>query len=129
MRARASDSIGDVLLDQRVVAGIGNVFKSEILFGARVHPLVLVSRLSDADLERVLDVALEQLRANVMRSGDTLSVAVGRRTTRSLDPHEKLWVYGRGGRRCRICGHAIRSRAAGPEARLTYWCPECQRAR
>jgi len=126
LRARGGDTIGDALLDQRVVAGIGNVFKSEILFVARIDPFARVSSLSDAELERLVAVAREQLAANVMGRSQTLSPAIGRRTTRSLDPREKLWVYGRGGRKCRHCGALIHSKKAGLDARLTYWCPACQ---
>ena len=126
MRQRSRDAIGDVLLNQRVIAGIGNVFKAEVLFLAGVNPFAPVAALTDASLDRVIDIAVEQLAANVMTATQTLSRAVGRRTTRSLDPNEKLWVYGRGGRPCRRCGTPIASRAAGPEARLTYWCPRCQ---
>jgi len=111
------------------LSGIGNVFKCEALFLAGVHPFTRVSALPDAALEHIVDVARDQLRANVLSRSQTLSVAFGRRTTRSLDPREKLWVYGRGGRACRRCGAAIASRAAGPDARLTYWCPACQPAR
>jgi len=126
IRARGGDAIADVLLNQRVVAGIGNVFKSEILFLAGVHPFTPASALSEAAIERLIDVALQQLRANVMSSSQTLSPAVGRRTTRSLDPGTKLWVYGRRGKPCRRCGTPIASRATGLDARLTYWCPTCQ---
>lgn len=128
IKARAGAQIGDVLLDQRALAGIGNVFKSEILFLAKVYPFRIVSRLADPEIEQLLDVAREQLRANVLTPSQTLSVAFGRRTTRSLDPREKLWVYGRGGKPCRRCGTAIASRAAGADARLTFWCPACQPA-
>ena len=126
LRARGGDAIGDALLNQRVVAGIGNVFKSEVLFVARIDPFAPVSSLSDTELERLVAVAREQLAANVMSRSQTLSPAIGRRTTRSLDPREKLWVYGRGGRKCRRCGALIRSKKTGPDARLTYWCPACQ---
>ena len=98
IRAQGGDAIGDALLNQRVVAGIGNVFKSEILFVAGIDPFAPVSSLGDAELERLVEVAREQLAANVMGRSQTLSPAIGRRTTRSLDPREKLWVYGRGGR-------------------------------
>jgi endonuclease-8 len=126
IKARAAVEIGDVLLDQRAVAGIGNVFKSEILFLARTYPFRLVSTLADQEIEKLLDIAREQLRANVLTQSQTLSVAFGRRTTRSLDPREKSWVYGRSGKPCRTCGAVIASRAAGSDARLTYWCPRCQ---
>jgi len=126
LRTWRSDTIGDALLNQRVVAGIGNVFKSEILFVARIDPFAPVSSLSDAELDRLVAVARELLAANVMSRSQTLSPAIGRRTTRSLDPREKLWVYGRDGRRCRRCGAPIHSKKAGLDARLTYWCPACQ---
>ena len=127
MRQRR-DPIADVLLDQRVMAGIGNVFKSEILFLAEVDPFAKPAELSDAQLERVIATAQAQLRANVLPPSRTLSPAFGRRTTRSLDPDQKLWVYGRGGKPCRRCGAPIQSRATGLDARLTYWCPRCQRS-
>ena len=126
LRGRGRDAIADALLNQRVVAGIGNVFKSEILFLAGVDPFTPVTALSDEALDRLLDISRAQLAANVMSRSQTLSPAVGRRTTRSLDPREKLWVYGRGGKPCRRCGTAISSKKTGLHARLTYWCPTCQ---
>jgi endonuclease-8 len=128
LKARTTAQIGDALLDQRALAGIGNVFKCEVLFLAGVDPFARVGALSDATLGRIVDAAREQLRANVLPRSGTLSVAFGRRTTRSLDPREKLWVYGRSGRACRRCGAPIAARAAGLDARLTYWCPACQPA-
>ena len=127
LRASGSDPIAEALLNQRVLAGIGNVFKSEILFLAGVYPFTPVSSLTDADLERIVEISREQLAANVMGRSRTLSPASGRRTTRSLDPSAKLWVYSRGGKPCRRCGAAIQSNKRGPDARVTYWCPDCQR--
>jgi endonuclease VIII len=129
MRARPDDAIGDVLLNQRVMAGIGNVFKSEILFLAAIDPFTAVSALSDAELARLVDISRRQLGASVMTRGQTLSRSTGRTTTRSLDPNSSLWVYGRGGKRCRRCGAAIEARKTGVDARLTYWCPRCQPTR
>jgi endonuclease-8 len=126
MRERGSDAIADVLLNQRVVAGIGNVFKSEILFLAGIEPFTPVAELRDADLERLIGIAREQLAANVMSRSQTLSRSIGRRTTRSLDPVVQLWVYGRGGRPCRRCGSIIQAKKTGLDARLTYWCARCQ---
>ena len=127
LRARGDDGIGDALLNQRVMAGIGNVFKSEILFVAGIEPFRRVAALSDEEVTRTIGVAGELLRANVLAPAQTLSIAIGRRTTRSLDPNEKLWVYGRGGKPCRRCGTRTESHKSGPDARLTYWCPHCQR--
>jgi endonuclease VIII len=126
MRARGRETVADVLLDQRVVAGIGNVFKSEILFLAGIEPFTPVAALSDADLERLVGISRDQLKANVLDRSKTLSLAIGRRTTRSLDPNAKLWVYGRGGKPCRRCGTMIQMRKTGIDARLTYWCSQCQ---
>jgi endonuclease-8 len=127
LRAHGGEAIGDVLLNQRVIAGIGNVFKAEILFEAHIDPFTPVARLTDADLERVIAIARDQLRASVLDRAQTLSVASGRRTTRSLDPSARLWVYGRGGKPCRRCGAIVQSKKTGLDARLTYWCPECQK--
>ncbi len=126
MRARGGEAIGDVLLNQRVLAGIGNVFKSEILFLAGVDPFTPVASLDDDRLSRILAIARDALAANVLGRSQTLSLAVGRRTTRSLDPNAKLWVYGRSGKPCRRCGSIVQATKTGIDARLTYWCPVCQ---
>jgi endonuclease-8 len=126
MREHARDPIADVLLNQRVVAGIGNVFKSEILFAAGISPFAVVDSLTDADLERLVGMARDQLAASVLDRSRTLTPAIGRRTTRSLDPSAKLWVYSRRGKPCRRCGAIIQSKKSGSDARLTYWCPQCQ---
>jgi len=126
MRARGRERIGDVLLNQRVVAGVGNVFRSEILFVAGVNPLLPVAEVSDDDLRRVIEAGRALLAANVTDRRRLLTTAVGRRTTRSLDPSVKLWVYGRSGKPCRRCGAPIAADTSGPDARVTYWCPSCQ---
>jgi endonuclease-8 len=126
IRARAGDPIADVLLDQRVVSGAGNVFKSEILFVAGIDPFTPVSALTDTAIDRLLEVAVSQLRVNVVDRSRSLAAASGRRTTGSLHPSKGLWVYGRGGLPCRKCGTRIQRRKTGLDARLTYWCPVCQ---
>jgi endonuclease VIII len=126
IRARGREVVGDALLNQRVVAGIGNVFKSEILFLAGIEPFTPVAALSDPDIERLVTISREQLAANVMTRSQTLNPSIGRKTTRSLDPNTKLWVYGRGRKPCRRCGAPILARKSGLDARLTYWCPRCQ---
>ena len=128
MRARGRDGVADLLLNQRVVAGIGNVFKSEILFVAGIDPFMPAASLSDADLERIVGIARDQLAAAVLDRSKTLARSIGRRPTRSLDPAAALWVYSRGGKPCRRCGAIILSKKTGLDARLTYWCPQCQRA-
>ena len=126
MRAASGAAIADVLLDQRVVAGIGNEFKSEILFLAGVHPFTPAGSLADSDLQRLIEVSRAQLAANVLTSSQSLTIVRGRRTTRRMDPSAKTWVYGRLNEPCRKCGTRIRSRKTGIYARLTYWCPQCQ---
>jgi endonuclease-8 len=126
MRGRGPGAVSDALLDQRVVAGIGNVFKSEILFLAGIQPFRPVAALSDTDLERLIGISRDQLAANVMTRSQTLNPSMDRTTTRSLDPNRRLWVYGRGGKPCRRCGTMIQVTKTGIDARLTYWCPQCQ---
>ena len=127
MRASGRMAIADALLDQRILAGIGNVLKSEILFVAGVDPFAAVHQLDDDTLARLLDVSRRLMNMNVVETA-TSGPRVGRRTTGSLDPFQKLWVYGRGGKPCRRCGSRIQSRKTGSDARLTYWCQTCQRA-
>ena len=117
--------IADVLLNQRVVAGIGNEFKSEVLFVAGVHPFTPVSALSDAELARIFGIGRDQLRANTAVR-ERLAPSRGRRTRDSLDRDGALWVYGRGGKPCRKCGTLIQAKKTGIDARLTCWCPRCQ---
>jgi endonuclease-8 len=128
IRTQGRTAIADVLLNQRVVAGIGNIFKSEVLFLTGVYPFRPASELSDDTLRLIVTEAQTQLRANVLDSSQTLSRAAGIRTTRSLDPSAKLWVYGRAGKPCRKCGAPILAKKTGVDARLTYWCPRCQKS-
>jgi endonuclease VIII len=124
--AQGSIAVGDALLNQRVVAGIGNVLKSEILFVAGINPFAPVASLDEAAAGRLIDIARELLTANVLDPVQRLNAGAGRSTTRSMNPSAKLWVYGRAGKPCRRCGAAIQSNKTGVDARLTYWCPRCQ---
>ena len=125
MAGLATEPLHDVLLNQRVVAGIGNVLKSEVLFVARINPFMQAVELADEAFDRLMDAARRLMDMNT-RESTTLPPAFGRRTTGSLDPHAKLYVYGREGKPCRACGSAIEARKTGLDARLTYWCPRCQ---
>jgi formamidopyrimidine-DNA glycosylase len=108
--------IADVLLDQRIAAGIGNVYKSEVLWACRLHPQTPLGRV-DAELRRrLLETAATLLQANLTTS---------RRTT-VAGPPGSLAVYGRSRRPCRRCATAIRSQRTGRDNRSTYWCPSCQ---
>jgi endonuclease-8 len=128
LRALAGTELSDALLNQRAIAGVGNVFKSEVLFVCGLHPFRTVASLSDAEVEALVDAARTLLKANVIDGARSAAPTWGgaRRTTRSLDPGARLWVYGRSGKPCRRCGTAIEYRRQGRDARGTYWCPHCQ---
>ena len=129
LRSYASEEVGDVLLHQQVLAGVGNVFKSEICFVESVNPFCLVSALNDEQVAALIATAQRLVAANVLEdAGNTIVTYRGqqRRTTRSSSPQESLWVYGRSGDPCRRCGDAIRHRLQGPDARVTFWCQTCQ---
>ncbi len=126
--ARGEEEIADVLLNQRVVAGIGNVFKSEICFACGVHPFRHVSTLTRNEVECLVATSRKLLLANVSAGVDDgiVTYTGARRTTRAADPGARLWVYGRRGKPCRRCGTEVLSRKQGVGARSTYWCPQCQ---
>jgi endonuclease VIII len=108
-REHPSRQLGDALLDQRLVAGIGNVWKAESLWRARVSPWLALDETTDEELERVLREAARLMRA---------SVEGGR---------EERAVYRKAGRPCPRCREPIRSRGQGDDNRTAYWCPGCQR--
>jgi endonuclease-8 len=108
--SRADLSIGEALLDQRALAGIGTIWRAETLWTEKVSPFVLVSELDDATLERLIGTARRLLHASV-RNGTP----------------GPMGAYRRVGRPCRRCGTVIRSRRYGRDmARTVYWCPRCQ---
>jgi endonuclease VIII len=101
--------VGDALLDQRLVSGIGNIWKAESLWDARVSPWRPLADVTDVELTAVLESAHVKMRSGVE----------GTRTLRH--------VYRRAARPCRRCGTVIRSYPQGDAARTAYWCPGCQR--
>ncbi|CAN5657531.1 Fpg/Nei family DNA glycosylase [soil metagenome] len=130
IHARSTEQVADVLLNQRVLAGIGTVYKSEVLFFCSVSPFAPVSALTETEIQLLVTTARKFLRANVTGGMAAMTTYSGfRRTTGRSDPHERLWVYGRAGDPCRRCGSPIQIRAQGRDARLTYWCSTCQPSR
>ena len=120
LRALGPVPLGVALMRQSAVAGIGNVYKSELLFLARRSPFVPVTAVAADELRGLLERARALMTANV--------AAGGPRRTR-LDraaPRERLWVYERSGRPCRVCGATIVMHRQGDQARSTYACPRCQ---
>jgi endonuclease-8 len=122
--------VGVALLTQSILAGLGNVFKSEVCFASGVSPFRRVDTLSQDELLRLVNTARSFLLANVREtSGDRMVTYPGlRRTTGRSNLEESLWVYGRRREPCRKCGAAIESYKQGLEARTTFWCPQCQPA-
>lgn len=117
-RARATDlpTISDLLLDQSVMAGVGNVFKNEVLFMEKVHPEADPADLDDEVLRRIIRQSRKQLLANrTTRDRVTTGGARG-----------NLWVYKATRRPCRRCGEPIVEGWVGAFPRITYWCDACQ---
>jgi endonuclease-8 len=120
--------IGVALLDQSIIAGLGNVFKSEVCFLAKVNPFQRIGDLSRVQLESLVSIGRRVITANTgPGSGDQIvTYTAVRRTTGSSNPAERLWVYRRAGEPCRTCGALILTRKQGIAARTTFWCPICQ---
>jgi endonuclease-8 len=129
LSAQPEMEIGSALLRQWIIAGVGNVFKSEVCFAAHVNPFRKIASLSSIELREVVSQADRLLRANVLDTSENKIVTYTgfRRTTGRADASARLWVYGRTNEPCRLCGTVIRSRRQGSEARLTFWCPNCQK--
>jgi endonuclease-8 len=124
------DEIAVVLLNQRVMAGLGNVYKSEVAFAAGVNPFRQMRTITPREMERMVDVSQRYMQANV-KDGGTLGEGIvtysgPRRTTGAMDRSDRTWVYGRQGQECRRCGTPIEMRKQGVAVRSTYWCPVCQ---
>jgi endonuclease-8 len=118
LRRDADVSIGEALLDQRNLAGIGNLYKSEVLFIERVHPWTPVRDVPD--LERMVATALRLMHANREHPEQSTTGLTGR--------GRDHWVYGRTGEACLRCRTPIERAEQGipPRARSTWWCPTCQ---
>jgi endonuclease-8 len=104
--------VGEVILDQRVVAGIGNVWKAESCFAARVDPWRPVGRVSDEEAVAIVQFARAQMRESAALDGWS---------------ERPRAVYGRREEPCPRCGTPLRQRGQGDDNRTTFWCPGCQR--
>jgi endonuclease VIII len=118
LRAEPARAVGEALLDQRNLAGIGNLYKAEVLFLRGVDPWRPVGDVTG--LDALVSLAQRLMDANKERFGQV--------TTGVRRPGEQTWVYGRAGRPCRRCGTPIRAADQGGEGgeRVTFWCPRCQ---
>jgi endonuclease-8 len=119
LRTDPARPVGEALLDQRNLAGVGNIFATEMLFLRGLSPWRPVGEVSD--LRALVELGQRLLDANKERAG-IITTGVTRRG-------EETWVYGRAGRPCRRCGTPIRraEQGAAGEERLRFWCPACQR--
>jgi endonuclease-8 len=129
-RARRRDArpVAELLLDQTVACGIGNVYKSELLFRAGVHPETPARELADATLAALYADARALLAANLGPwHRTTVRRVTPERPLRRGEP--RLFVYGRPGRPCRRCQARVAVARVGDRARPTFWCPRCQPAR
>jgi endonuclease VIII len=119
-RSRPPDlAIGELLLDQRVVAGIGNIWRCESLFVEGRNPWQPHSALTDEELDRLVLTASRLMRSQ-------LGPWQPEHGSHGVQARSRRWVYGRGGRPCRRCGTPIQTRRHGEGARVVYWCPRCQ---
>ncbi len=116
-------AIKQVIMDAKVVVGVGNIYASESLFRAGILPRTPAKRISSARLQRLVDAIREVLGQSIREGGTTL------RDFLNSDGNpgyfkQRLFVYGREGEPCRVCGTPIRQAVMGQ--RSTYWCPKCQ---
>ena len=108
--------IAEVLLDQQVVSGVGNVDRCEVLWAVGLSPFATAGSISAADAREIVETAARLLRSNVGHSSRVVVPEVG----------STLSVYGRNGQRCERCGDTIKVKRIGEMKRLLYWCPGCQ---
>ena len=116
-RRRNELPMGEAPMNQSIVSGIGNVYKSELLYLDQTHPLTFVTDTSDETLTNIITRARKLLRRNVLG---------GPRRTRFRGDGHTLWVYGRQGEPCLKCGAMIHLTRQGDLGRTTYFCPSCQ---
>ncbi len=115
--------VGDALLDQRTCAGIGNVWKSEGCFLARIDPWRPLASVSDDEALTLVRGIRPLMRLSVERGGRIVTHEPQRHGSRA---DVRMWVFERAGLPCRVCDTPIRARGQGDDNRTTYWCPRCQ---
>jgi endonuclease-8 len=121
-REHGGREIALALLDQRIAAGIGNIYKSEALFEAGVDPRTRIAQLDDATLEAIYAIARRQMLANLGPAPRTTRAALT-----GAPPGARYFVYSRTGKPCARCGAAIACTSQGDDPpRWTWWCPTCQ---
>ena len=122
MPGYANREVGELLTDQRVAAGIGNIYKSEVLFECRLHPRTRMRDVAEAKVAELFERAAHLMRLNLLTRRRT-AVPLRRRSTPSS---QRLWVYMRNGKPCLDCATPIERIMQGDLHRSTYFCPHCQ---
>lgn len=126
MLSRRTVPIGAALLDQKALAGIGNVYRAELLFLTGIDPAIPAKDVEEESVERLWDETVRQLRLGE-KSGRIITVdpdELGAKSRKDLKRNERLYVYKRDGEPCRRCSAEIRSSEMG--GRTIWWCPDCQ---
>jgi len=118
LRALAECSLGEALMTQTAISGVGNIYKSETLFICRLNPFQTISELNFQQLVGVVQTARELLKKNAQPG------SAQRTTTNGMN--SAYWVYKRSGKPCFICGSTVRMQRQGTLHRSTYYCPSCQ---
>lgn len=116
-RTQNTTTIGEAVMNQTVVSGIGNVYKSEVLFCEHLHPKTLVAKLSNERLLALREMSVKLMKRNLRNAP---------RQTRFAADSQRLWVYGRRDQPCFVCGDRIQMIRQGTLGRSTYFCPNCQ---
>ena len=124
--AASEGRVAEVITDQRVVAGIGNVYKSEVLFLCGIHPFTPAGQVTAAQWAEIYTCAAELMRANLI-SGRRSTTAT-HKAARHPGGVERHWVYRRRAAPCLRCKTPIERSTEGEMSRSTYWCPRCQTA-
>jgi endonuclease-8 len=119
LEALGSLPIGEAVMKQTALSGIGNIYKSETLFVCRVNPFLPVSELGHETVTRIVQTARQLLRKNALPGAP-------QRTTTTSGVSGQYYVYKRSGDPCRVCGSEIAMRRQGELHRSTYYCPSCQ---
>lgn len=122
--ARRAAPVKHVLMDQRIVVGVGNIYAAEALFRAGIHPARAAGKIGAARIERLVDAIKAILGYAIQRGGTTLRDFI----SPDGEPgyfEQELFVYGRAGLPCKVCGTTLR--AADWGQRATVYCPKCQR--
>lgn len=116
--------IKNVIMDQRLIVGVGNIYASESLFRAKIHPKLSASRLSQPRVKALVDSIQQVLRESIQMGGSSIQ-DYRKLNGQSGSFQDSHFVYGREGEPCRLCGHKIT--AAVLAGRSTYWCSNCQK--